>query len=238
MPDIENRRRSLLAIVMAAPALGAASVLTGCSDEGKEKDTGAVEDLMREHGVLRRALLVFRESATRLRRESQNVDPKALNDAARLFRAFGEDYHERKLEEAYIFPAVRKAGGPAAAYIDILLAQHNRGRDVTDYILAVTSNPAVGSGDVEHLAQAFDTLELMYANHTAREDTVIFPAWKKALSSHQLDEMGDKFEDIEKQTFGKDGFDDAVEKMDRIERTLGLSDLAQFNAPLPPPKAA
>jgi hypothetical protein len=34
------------------------------AEQGKEKEVGAVEDLMREHGVLRRALLVHRESAT------------------------------------------------------------------------------------------------------------------------------------------------------------------------------
>jgi hypothetical protein len=36
--------------------------------------------------------------------------------------------------------------------------------------------------------------------------------------------------------FGKDGFDDAVEKIAAIEQSLGLADLSQFTAP-PPPKA-
>jgi hypothetical protein len=56
------------------------------------------------------------------------------------------------------------------------------------------------------VAVALDSIELMYANHAAREDTIVFPAWKDALSDHQLDEMGDKFEDIEREQFGKDGF--------------------------------
>jgi hypothetical protein len=37
-----------------------------------------VEDLMREHGVLRRAILVFRESASRLREGTGQVDANAL----------------------------------------------------------------------------------------------------------------------------------------------------------------
>jgi hemerythrin-like domain-containing protein len=232
--NIESRRSMLVTAGLTAPALiVTAGLLTACSDKGKEKDTPAVEDLMREHGVLRRAILVFRESATRLRHDVRSVDPKALNDTAELFRKFGEEYHERKLEEAYIFPAVRKAGGPAAGYIDVLLAQHNRGRDLTGYILSVTAKGTIGSGDADPLAKAFDAFELMYSNHTAREDTVVFPAWKQALSSSQIDEMCDKFEGIEKQEFGKDGFDDAVQKMDRIEQTLGLSDIGQFTAPPP-----
>ena len=85
------------------------------------------------------------------------------------------------------------------------------------------------------LARAFEGFALMYANHTAREDTIVFPAWKQALSEHELESMGDKFEDIEKATFGRDGFDDAVEKIGRIEASLGLADIAQFTA-APPPK--
>ncbi|MBO0857240.1 MAG: hypothetical protein J2P21_02050 [Chloracidobacterium sp.] len=56
----------------------------------------------------------------------------------KLFRTFGEDYHEKKLEEPYIFTAVKKAGGPAASYPDILVLQHTRGREITEYIQSVT----------------------------------------------------------------------------------------------------
>jgi hypothetical protein len=61
----------------------------------------------------------------------------------------------------------------------------------------------------------------------------VFPAWKDALSAHQLDEKGEKFEEIEHQQFGKDGFEDAVVQIGRIEQALGLADLAQFTAPPP-----
>ncbi len=76
----------------------------------------------------------------------------------------------------------------------------------------------------------------MYRNHAAREDTVVFPAWKKTLSKKQYDEMGDKFEDIERQQFGKDGFEDAEKQISEIEKEYGLADLSKFTAP-PPPKA-
>lgn len=35
--------------------------------------------------------------------------------------------------------------------------------------------------------------------------------------------------------FGKDGFDDAVEKIDKIEQAFGLADLSRLTAPSPPP---
>jgi hemerythrin-like domain-containing protein len=176
------------------------------------------------------------ETVPKLRTNPASLDAGAIARTARLFRSFGEDYHEKKLEEAHIFPAVRKAGGPAVAYVDVLIAQHNRGREITDYILGVAGKGAIGSGDAEPLARVFETFVLMYQNHAAREDTIVFPAWKEALSERQLREMGDEFEGIERQTFGKDGFEDAVKQIAEIEQTLGFADLAQFTAP-PPPKA-
>ena len=74
----------------------------------------------------------------------------------------------------------------------------------------------------------------MYRNHAAREDTIVFPAWKETMSTDQLDEMGDKFEDIEQDQFGEDGFENAVAQIGDIESALGLDDLAQFTAPSPP----
>ncbi len=224
---MENRRRSL--IVLAG--LASTAALVGCSGKD-EDDVGAVEDLMREHGVLRRAILVFRESGGRLRQGTQ-VDPGALVRTAKLFRQFGEDYHERKLEEAHIFPAIKKAGGPAAGYVDVLIDQHNKGRGIIDYVMNVAGKGQIGAGDRDTFAGALEQFELMYANHAAREDTIIFPAWKKAIGAHEVEEMGDKFEDIEKAQFGGDGFDMAVKEIGDIEGSLGLADIAQFTVQQP-----
>jgi hemerythrin-like domain-containing protein len=195
----------------------------------------ATEDLMREHGVLRRALLVYSAAAMKLRTDASSIAPDTLQKTAKLFRAFGEEYHEKKLEEAFIFPAVKKAGGEAATYPDILIAQHNRGREITDYIISVTQGAKLGAGNAEDLAKSLEAFVLMYRNHAAREDTIIFPAWKQTMTGKQLDEMNDKFEDIEHEQFGEDGFEDAVKQIAAIENSLGLSDLSHFTAP-PPPK--
>src|SRR5437870_5310535 len=189
--ESSNTRRDFL---RSATVVGAGILLSSCrgtnqpqaaKQEGKEasgktEDKGgevtATEDLMREHGVLRRALLVYSAVATRLRSTSSSVPPDAVQKTAKLFRAFGEDYHEKKLEETYIFPAVKQAGGQAAGYPDILIVQHKRGREITDYILAVTRESKVGANNVEPLARALESLVLMNRHHAAREDTIIFPA--------------------------------------------------------------
>jgi hemerythrin-like domain-containing protein len=194
-----------------------------------EMEVTATEDLMREHGVLRRILIVYSESARRFREGSPVGIYEPINKAAQLFRDFGETYHEKLLEEAYIFPAVSRAGGQASAYPEILIAQHSRGREITAYIISVTSDnePA----DVRKLTSAMRAFVRMYRAHAAREDTIVFPAWKQTMSEEQLDEMGEKFEDIEHKQFGEEGFEKAVRQIAAIEEQLGLADLSKFTAP-------
>ena len=64
-------------------------------DPGAGEDVSAAEDLMREHGVLRRTLIVYSELSQRLRASVGQIDPTSLAEAAKLFREFGEQYHER-----------------------------------------------------------------------------------------------------------------------------------------------
>jgi hemerythrin-like domain-containing protein len=245
---MDNQRRQWLA---AACSVGAGVVLLGChrspagkdeDDEDSDKDgvklasdeVSATEDLMREHGVLRRALLVYQESAVKLRASGDAIPPEALQKTAKLFRAFGEDYHEQKLEEAFIFPAVLKAGGIAAAYTGVLAAQHQRGRELTDYILSVTAAAKLASANVEPLARVLESLVRMYEHHAAIEDTMVFPAWKQTMNVEQMDLLSEKFEEIEQQQFGKDGYEAAVKRIGDIEASLGLADLGQFTAAPPP----
>jgi hemerythrin-like domain-containing protein len=202
--------------------------------ENGAEDVGAVEDLMREHGVIRRVLVVYREAASRLRTKAGAVPPDALQKAAKLMRTFGEDYHEKQLEEANIFPALVKGNGSLTGTVNTLITQHKRGREITEYVLTMTTN-AVGAQSAEPLARTLEAFARMYEEHAALEDTIVFPAWKKVLTPKELDEMGDRFEDIERKTFGKDGFEDAVEQVGAIEKSLGI-DLAGLTAPPPPTK--
>ncbi len=243
MSDIDSRR-AFLAIAGAGawlaacrkesstdPIAPAASAARPTEEKGE--DVSAVEDLMREHGVIRRVLVVYREAAARLESKPGSVAPDALQKAAKLLRTFGEDYHEKQLEEAHIFPAVAKAGGPLALAVGALVAQHQRGREITEYVLSV-SLKAIGAQAAAPLARSLEAFARMYEEHAAMEDTIVFPAWKKLLSPKELDAMGDRFEEIEHATFGKDGFEDAVAQIAAIEKTMGI-ELGGMIAPPPPP---
>jgi hypothetical protein len=55
----------------------------------------------------------------------------------------------------------------------------------------------------------------MYEAHTARQDTIIFPAFKKSIGQKAYEELGEQFKDIEKREFGGDGFDMALDTVAR-----------------------
>ena len=234
---IQQDRRTALVSLAGLAVAGAA--LTGCTrgsekskeDAGREGEVTANEDLMREHGILRRILIIYRETAPKLVANAAGVDAAALAAATQLFRKFGERYHEQLLEEQQIFPRVRKAGGELAGLVNTLLAQHARGREITAYIVDRTKSGRIGSGDAEPLARTLTAFARMYEPHAAREDTLIFPAFKKAVGEKGYDELGDQFEDIERREFGGDGFDMALDHVADFERRLGTADLAAFTAP-------
>lgn len=226
-----DRRAALLAVA----GIGALATLEGCGKGGAgEEGIAATEDMMREHGVLRRILVAYRETAG-LIRSGARFDVAALADAADLFRSFGEEYHEHSLEEAHVFPAVRKAGGAAAGLIDGLLQQHRRGREINLFLIATCKGGAIADARRPEVASALESFARMYEAHAAQEDTIVFQAWRKSLSKHELEEASEQFEDIEKAQFKGDGFDLAVDRIARIEQRLGIADLGRFTAPAPPP---
>ena len=245
---MDEKRRQLLTGISLA---GAGVLLNACrtnssggatNEEKTEPAPGevapvevtAAEDLRREHGIIRRALLVYQEAAIRLRQDPGSIPPDTLEKAANLVRVFGEDYHEKKIEEVFVFPIVKKSPGTPATYVDILLAQHDRGREITDYVLSLTREDRIPSNSVEPLARALESFVRMYEHHAAIEDTVVFPVWKAAVGEAELDALAAKFEDIESEHFGGDGFDSALKRMEEIETSLGLSNLEMFTAPEPP----
>jgi hemerythrin-like domain-containing protein len=228
-----HRRRFLLgAGVVGVAALAssrAALAKKGEKDKGekdKGDDIGPGEDLMREHGVLRRVLLVYGELARRLE-AGKGFDPAALRDGAAIVRTFVEDYHERQ-EEDFLFPRFERAH-VLVDLVGVLRAQHQAGRKVTERIQAAATTATLADAAARGRLRA-DLLAFirMYEPHASREDTVLFPALHGLVSRSEYDALGEDFERREHQTFGEDGFEHAVARVAAVEKTLGLEDLSQF----------
>ena len=217
-----------LTILTTAAALGPARVWAAEPEKAATAETGVTppEDLMREHGILRRILLIYEELFRRLHK-NQDFDPAVLAAAAGIIKKFIEEYHE-KLEEDYIFPRFGQAG-KLVDLVGVLKVQHQAGRRVTDYLLTNARAEALKDPEIRHgLADHLRAFWRLYRPHAAREDTVLFPALRSVVSPREFQEMGDKFEDIEQEKFGKGGYEKFVNDVAGLEATLGIENLAQF----------
>ncbi|RUR13480.1 MULTISPECIES: hemerythrin domain-containing protein [Legionella] len=208
--------------LIASPLLLASPILN--LDKKEEEEVSPNEDLMREHGILRRIILIYREAIHRMN-EKQELNPALINKSATIIRHFIEEYHE-KLEENFLFPRFEKKGR-LVDLVSTLKIQHQAGRKLTDYILEASSSKHFKSHNKNFIEVLYQFIN-MYESHAAREDTVLFPAFKAIVSDSEYQEMGEQFEEEEHKRFGKDGFDGMVSQVEAIEKELHIYDLAKF----------
>jgi hemerythrin-like domain-containing protein len=201
-------------------AAGQKAENTGDLEEG----ISPVEDLMREHGVLSRALLIYEEILGRIESKKE-FPPAVLSGTARLIQRFVESYHE-KLEENHVFPRFEKPG-KLVDLVKTLVEQHQAGRRLTELILAISSKP-LGLEERNRLPVDLRAFCRMYRPHKAREDTILFPAFHGVVSPREFGSLGESFEDEEVRIFGEGGFEKIVDEIAAMEKTLGIFELSQF----------
>ena len=158
-----TRRRFLTAV-----AAGFALSVRGRAAE-QEAEVGPAEDLMREHGVLRRVMFLYDEAAHRL---DGGDDPPldALAAAAAIVKRGIEDYHE-KLEESFVFPRLEKAK-KLTTLTATLRQQHAAGRNVTAEISRLSkATLAAGAAIVKRVIEDY---------HEKLEENFVFPRLEKA----------------------------------------------------------
>ncbi|MFZ0713498.1 hemerythrin domain-containing protein [Mycobacterium sp.] len=233
-PNPALGRRRLLGVSISAAGAIALSACDKPQPKAAEPGTPAEgevpvtppEDLMREHGVLKRVLLIYREGIRRLQ-ASEQLPVDALNAGAAIIRSFIEDYHEQ-LEEQHVFPKLEQAG-KLTDVTSVLRTQHARGRVLTARVVAATSvGAALDQAKREALVEDMSAFIRMYEPHEAREDTVVFPTLRQVVPAKEFRDMADTFEDEEHRRFGQAGFEGVVDKVADIEKSLGIYDLSQF----------
>jgi len=214
-------RRQILSGVVAAGAAVVAGPALG-KPKGKRPPDGEVtptEDLMREHGLLDRLLLIYEEVGRRVGR-STPVPTDVVPSTVDIVRRFIEGYHE-KLEEEQVFPRLERAGR-LADLTKVLREQHAAGRALTAQLV----EKARGStGSVVEPIAAFVR---MYRPHAAREDTVLFPVFHGLFDEKEFRALGERFEEQEHKVLGDKGFEGVLAEVVQIEQSLGIHDLAQF----------
>jgi hemerythrin-like domain-containing protein len=223
-------RRSVLSAgagaLLGAPAVARAAPAQRPPNINPEEGVTAPEDLMKEHGVLNRCLLVYEAGIQRLQGE-QEVSPAVFNHTAQLVKQFVEAYHEKN-EENYIFPVFVKAR-KLTDLVETLKTQHRAGRAVTAEILRLSQGEAFRQPENRtRLVAACHSFIRMYRPHEAREDTILFPALRTLLTAKQVEALGDRMEADEHKVLGDEGFEKSVDQVATIERQLGIYDLNQF----------
>jgi hemerythrin-like domain-containing protein len=210
-------------LVFAGCAAGAktASAATSAPGDHEVAEVTPGEDLMQEHGVLERILLIYGEAASRLER-AETFELAVVTRAADIVRRFVEEYHEQ-VEEQFVFPRL-EAARRETELVAVLRRQHLRGREVTAEIIRLSKAPATGS----ELARPLRAFERMYRPHAAREDTVLFPAFRAVVGGDAYRELGEQFEEQEHEKLGERGFQGAVQEVAALEATLGIADLGKF----------
>ena len=219
----------------ALPVMLLAQKTTGQEQHEHYYDVSTNERLMREHGIVRRVLLMYDEVIRRIDAK-QDFPLQTAIDSVQIIRRFIEDYHE-KLEEEHIFPLFRQYyrrddvlrlyAQKLMDLVDILYEQHKAGRPLTERILS-TLKSIKTPDDRQKLARDMRAFIRMYAPHMAREDTVLFPALHIIAPRQEFESLGERFDEIEHKTFGTDGFDIYLDQVTAFEKYLGIYDLAQF----------
>ena len=219
-----NRRELLRTVRGAGAGLVLAPFAAGAPPE--EEEVAPAEDLMREHGVLNRLLLIYEEALRRLGAR-QDFAPRVLSAAAGIVRRFIEEDNERS-EEENLFPRFEKAG-KLVDLVAVLRRQHQAGRRLTAEIerLAAGGAPAKDT-DKRKLSDAMRLFIRMYRPHEAREDTVLFPAFRSLVSKKEYEELGEAFEEKEHRLFGKEGFEKVVAEVAGLEKELEIYELSRF----------
>jgi hemerythrin-like domain-containing protein len=217
-----------LALPVSALAAGGRGEEEKAEGEHEEEIT-PTEDLMREHGVLNRVLLVYEEGLRRID-EGEELPPETLRKAAGIVRTFIEDYHEKN-EENYLFPRFEKAH-KLVELVTVLRAQHQAGRELTGSIERLATLESIrNEARRSELSEAMRLFIRMYRPHEAREDTVLFPALRSIVSAHEYAALGEDFEDREHELLGEDGFEKMVDTVAGIEKNLGIYNLTKFTPP-------
>jgi hemerythrin-like domain-containing protein len=222
------KRRTLIQTSVAV-TLGAVTLHSPAQTQAKA--VVPTEDLMRDHGILRRALLVCHHCASLLHAGNTKGVGHALHDTAVLFGKFGGEYHEKAIEERFVFPTVMNGGGSASRYPAVLILQHERSNEFLRYVQDVTKTGIIPGRLAGQLAAQLNEFDDMYRYHAAHEDTVVFPAWKAKLSDQAYAEMQQQFEEVEHKMNGEHGFEDALKTLERVESELGILNLAKQTMP-------
>lgn len=222
-----GRRRFLSQYLPAATvAFGTIISTTGTTRaEEAYQGVGAIETIMRGHGLLLRTIIIYDLIGERLAK-GEKADPSLILKTTEVIHTYLQNFHEN-MEERYIFKPMEDANSNTAS-IQELKIQHGTAYELTRRVTDLAKTGKLNS-ELQGYLVAFGK---MYRYHSAWEDTVIFPAFDLLMSRKDLADLGRVLEQEEKKILGTSGFESFVKDIAAVERQLGIYEPSKWTAKL------
>ena len=190
------------------------------------------EDLMQEHGLVTRVILVYGR-AIELLNSNQAIDLALIGRAAQIVARVIHGHHEVE-EERIVFPVVEKTAG-MQKLTSTLRGQHNAARGITAIIGRNAGAVSVKEpARRKELIVAMQNFINMYGPHGAHEDTEIYPAFRDALTRDEYAKVAEQFAADEQRVNKENGFRENVAGLARIEGALG-AELSRYTRQMESP---
>ncbi len=158
----------------------------------------AIDDLKHEHEAITFTLKIL----GKMLESTEEGNSINVDDAVALLnflKEFADKCHHGK-EEGILFPALEKAGiSKNEGIIKDLLQEHEQGRTlIREMDVALKSKIE----NVSAFVRAAKSYSKLLSQHIEKENTILFPMGEQALSSAQLNEIYDSFEEYEERVIG------------------------------------
>lgn len=198
--------------------------------EVRKETVSPTEDLMKEHGLVERILIMYQRLIDRAA-GSQEVDISVIKISAKMIYNYVNNHHERN-EERYVFPRFREADY-IMDMVNVLKIQHERSRKIAKEMIDISSTGSgISTDDRKRLLSLCSAFVYMYLPHIAHENTILFPAFYDIVSADEMREIGEKMEDEEEKLLGEAGFRGLVGQVSELEKFVGVNELDRFTAQL------
>jgi hemerythrin-like domain-containing protein len=163
---------------------------------------GPIEELREEHGAIMKAFSILQGMTPKL--EEHNAE--AVKDFRRLLEfltVFVDQCHHAK-EEAFLFPAMKKAHTRNKPLIEELISEHEEGRKMIVTLDAALQSAERGEDrDAEPLVKTVQEYIQLFRTHIRKENGTLFPEAREILSERDQEVMAREFEELEEKRIGK-----------------------------------
>jgi hemerythrin-like domain-containing protein len=169
------------------------------------------QTLREEHRVILRAIVLLEVAAGRLD-GGQALPPGWWADLLGWLGAFADRNHHAK-EEEHLFPALTRAGVPAAGGpVGVMLDEHTEGR---------TLIRLMAEGPAEERAGAARRYVRLLRDHIDKENGVLFPLAEAILDPQGQEQLARAFEKVEAELGRAASCEHAEADVDRLATALG-----------------